>query len=261
MSSQPKFLTNSILSPTQIEDFKKTGYVVVRGLFDARETQDIQAWTDELIARPEAPGKYMKYFEQSLAQADERILSRIENFVPYHAGFSELVSGPKMLAAVSDLLGESAVLFKDKINLKLPGGDGFKAHQDIQAGWDVYAQFFITAMVAVDSSNAENGSLEMVAGHHDRGQIGRMWEPLTEAETDGMEFVPIHADPGDAVFFDSFAPHRSGPNNSTLPRRVLYVTYNRLSDGDHLEQYYADKRKSYPPDCERVEGKTYEYKV
>jgi hypothetical protein len=39
------------------------------------------------------------------------------------------------------------------------------------------------------------------------------------------------------------------------------VTYNRLSDGDHLEQYYADKRKSYPPDCERVEGKTYEYKV
>ena len=79
----------------------------------------------------EAPGKYMKYFEQSLAQTDKRILSRIENFVPYHAAFSRLVMGPKMLTAVSELLAEPAVLFKDKINLKLPGGDGFKAHQDV----------------------------------------------------------------------------------------------------------------------------------
>ena len=44
-------------------------------------------------------------------------------------------------------------------------------------------------------------------------------------------------------------------------RRVLYVTYNRLSDGDHREQYYADKRKSYPPDVERDPDKQYAYRV
>jgi ectoine hydroxylase-related dioxygenase (phytanoyl-CoA dioxygenase family) len=261
MSMQPRASKTSTLPQKEIEDFKNLGYAIVRGLFDARETQEIRGWTDELIALPEAPGKYMKYFEQSLAQPGKRILSRIENFVPYHTGFSHLVMGPKMLAAVSELLAEPAVLFKDKINLKLPGGDGFKAHQDMQAGWDTYAPFYITAMVAIDRSTAENGSLEMVAGQHDKGLLGRMWEPLTEAETAGMQFVPIYADPGDAVFFDSFAPHRSGPNSSSKPRRVLYITYNRLSDGDHREQYYADKRKSYPPDCERVAGKTYEYKV
>jgi len=45
------------------------------------------------------------------------------------------------------------------------------------------------------------------------------------------------------------------------PRRVLYITYNRASEGDWREQYYADKRKSFPPDCEREAGKVYEYKV
>ena len=66
-----------------------------------------------------------------------------------------------MRQAVSELFGEPAVLFKDKINFKLPGGDGFKAHQDVQAGWDAYAGLHITAMVAIDETNAANGSLEM----------------------------------------------------------------------------------------------------
>ena len=45
------------------------------------------------------------------------------------------------------------------------------------------------------------------------------------------------------------------------PRRVLYVTYNEAVHGDHREQYYADKRKSYPPDIEREDGKEYAYRV
>jgi hypothetical protein len=42
---------------------------------------------------------------------------------------------------------------------------------------------------------------------------------------------------------------------------VLYVTYNRRADGDHRAQYYADKRKSYPPDVERDPGRQYVYRV
>jgi len=31
--------------------------------------------------------------------------------------------------------------------------------------------------------------------------------------------------------------------------------------GDHLAQYYADKRKSYPPDIERDPDKEYVFRV
>ncbi len=113
-------------------------------------------------------------------------------------------------------------------------------------------------MVSIDASTIENGYLELAAGYHNKGFIGEKWKPLEE---DALEYVGIPTEPGDAVFFDSYAPHRSGPNLTQFARRVLYVTYNRLSEGDHRRQYYDDKRKSYPPDCERESGKEYIFRV
>ena len=144
---------------------------------------------------------------------------------------------------------------------KLPGGDGFKEHQDVQAGWDDYASVHITAMVAIDATNEENGSLEVIAGLHKQGVLGSMWAPLTDEDTGAVAYVPVHCQPGDAVFFDSYAPHRSNPNHSGKARRVLYITYNKASEGDSREQYYADKRRSYPPDIERDPGKDYSFRV
>ena len=76
-----------------------------------------------------------------------------------------------------------------------------------------------------------------------------------------MEFTPIPTKPGDLIFFDSFTPHKSASNRSKFPRRIYYATYNGISAGDNLRQYYSDKHKSYPPDIDRVKGKKYEFKV
>jgi hypothetical protein len=250
-----------ILSSAQVETFARDGYLVVRGLYGPDEVAELSTWTDEVAGYPELPGKYMMYFEESLTEPGKRLICRIENFCPYHRGFAALLEGERMRGCVSDLFGEPAVLFKDKINFKLPGGNGFTPHQDVQAGWDTYARLHITAMVSIDACTLENGCLELAAGHQRRGLIGSSWAPLAGEQLQGVEFVPCTTEPGDAVFFDSYAPHRSGPNMSRDPRRVLYVTYNRLSEGDHRAQYYADKRKSYPPDCEREAGRQYVFRV
>ena len=42
------------------------------------------------------------------------------------------------MEVVNELMGEESVLFKDKINYKYPGGEGFQPHQDITAGWGNY---------------------------------------------------------------------------------------------------------------------------
>jgi ectoine hydroxylase-related dioxygenase (phytanoyl-CoA dioxygenase family) len=229
-------------------------------MYSPEEVKEISEWTDEVAAGPEVPGKVMMYFESS-QQDGSRILCRIENFVPYHQGFSHLITQKRMQQAVSELLGEQAVLFKDKINFKLPGGDGFREHQDVQAGWDDYADLHITAMVALDETNEENGSLEMIAGMHKQGILGSKWAPLTDDDTREVPYQAVHCQPGDAVFFDSFAPHRSQPNRTDRARRVLYITYNKQSEGDSRVQYYADKRKNYPPDIERDPNKNYSFKV
>ncbi|HIE20029.1 MAG TPA: phytanoyl-CoA dioxygenase family protein, partial [Rhodospirillales bacterium] len=66
---------------------------------------------------------------------------------------------------------------------------------------------------------------------------------------------------GDVIFFDCYAPHASEPNLTDQTRRLYYATYNRLSEGDHLAQYYADKHKNYPPDIDREPGKDYVFRV
>ena len=249
------------LNEAQIASFREDGFVIVPGLFDAAEVAAIESWADEVHAWPEIAGRHMMYFEESRTEPGRRILNRIENVLPYHEKFHALAVGPKMQGACGQLFGEPAVLFKDKINFKMPGGGGFEAHQDVQAGWARYADLHITALITIDRTTRENGCLEMAKGFHRRGLIGSEWTPLTDDDLRDVEFVAIEAEPGDAVFFDSFAPHRSAPNDTDSPRRVLYYTYNKASEGDNLEQYYADKRISYPPDIEREEGKEYHYRV
>jgi len=245
------------LETSQVEEFRRDGCLWVKGAFDAASVARLGRWADELLARPEEPGRHWVYHERSVRDARD-LVQRIENISLFHAGFAELERVLGQSAA--QLLGEPAEIFKEKINYKLPGGDGFKPHQDSQAGWERYASYFLTVAVAIDACTPENGCLEIARGHQRPG-LGRTWQPLSEQELAGIVFEPIPAAPGDLVFLDSYAPHRSFPNRSERPRRVYFATYNRRSEGRHLEQYYADKRASFPPDVERDPSRTYVFRV
>ncbi len=246
------------ISKEQIEEFKSTGFLVIRKLYDTERMKEIITWTEEVRNYPEVPGNVMMYFEQSKLEPGKRIISRIEDVEPFHQGFSELFMRGEIQQITSQLFDDKAILFKDKINFKMPGADGFKAHQDVQAGWDRYSKLHITALVSVDPSTIENGCLEVANGYNNKGLIGEQWAPLEE---DGLDYIALPTEPGDAVFFDSYAPHRSKANLSNGQRRVLYVTYNAAAEGDHRRKYYDDKRLSYPPDIERDTDKEYIFRV
>lgn len=241
--------------------FERDGFVIVRGLYSTEEARQHAAWIDELASRPPSVGNEMVYFEDSLAEPGKRVLSRIERFAQFHAGLGSMVDSNRLIAPLRELLDDQPVLFKEKINFKLPGGGGFTPHQDIQPGWDAYAPYFISVLIAVDPNTLANGCLELAAGHHQRGLIGRKWEPLEGDELKGLEFVPYEMAPGDAAFFDCFTPHQSKPNLTDRPRRNLYLTYNRRRDGDYRERYFADKRRSFPPDFERDPNARYMFRV
>lgn len=242
----------------QLESWQQAGFLVVRNFFNAPETAELLRWTEEITNAPEVPGRHMVYYEDSRIEPGARVMQRIENFCPFHDGFDRMVRKERLSQWVDTLMGGPTVLFKEKINFKLPGGAGFEPHQDQQAGWTRYAPLFVTALVTLDPATLANGCLELVAGKHRDGLIGEEWKPLSWDEL-GLE--PVETAPGDVVFFDSFVPHASKPNTTDKPRRILYLTYNRADFGDHRQQYFADKRREFPPDIER-DGKTsYEFRV
>ena len=150
-----------MLDAPAMQHWRRHGWVWLRDVLDQREVAELTRWTDEIAALPETPGKWMRYYERRKSAPDVKMLARIENFVPYHAGLAGLLLGERMLQLLAELCGEPVVLFKDKINFKLPGGAGFAPHQDAPAYVDFGVEHHLTLMVPVDPFTRDNGCLEI----------------------------------------------------------------------------------------------------
>eukprot|EP01064_Diplonema_japonicum_P031371 TRINITY_DN557_c2_g1_i1.p1 TRINITY_DN557_c2_g1~~TRINITY_DN557_c2_g1_i1.p1 ORF type:complete len:297 (+),score=76.57 TRINITY_DN557_c2_g1_i1:59-949(+) len=248
---------------SELRDWNREGILVRRNAIPPEKLTLLKRYLQEMHEVPPTKGGLWKYFEADATNSSNRILNRIEKFTTYHKGMKALVEEPWIKGVVSDLLGGEVALFKEKVNYKLPGGGGFEPHQDMQPGWTKYAPQMVSVLLTADDNTIENGCLEVVKGAHARtgGLIGRMHVPLNETETMGLKWEYLEAHPGDIVFFDAWAPHKSAPNKGTAARRNTYLTFNLKAYGDHREAYYADKHRSLPPDADRIPGVDYSYKV
>jgi ectoine hydroxylase-related dioxygenase (phytanoyl-CoA dioxygenase family) len=244
------------LSLAQRAAWRTQGFLHLPGFFG--DGSQLASWTEELAGWPETAGKWMKYFESATDGSDDRMLCRIEYFLDFHKGWRGAIEDARMESILGELFGEPSVLFKEKINLKLPGGSGFTAHQDAPAFSAFGQPFHITAMVSIDGSTVGNGCLEMAVGRHDEGLFEMTGaQVLSDTSIESMQWTPLETQPGDLVLFGSRIPHRSGPNRSRSSRRAAYLTYNAASQGSRRDAYYLDKRAVFPPEIERVKGRDY----
>jgi hypothetical protein len=247
-----------VLDPGAAEHFRRHGWVLLRSFLSPEETRNVGRWTDEIAAWGEVPGKWMRYYERRAGDPDAKQLARIENFMSYHEGLRQLFSSGRLTSLLAECCGEPVVLFKDKINFKLPGGAGFADHQDAPAYVNFGVEHQLTLMVPVDPFTRDNGCLEMGMNACERVFLPHRADGTLEPEVmAGLEVVPVLAVPGDVIVFDAWVPHRSGPNRSGSPRRSYYLTFNPASAGDHREAYYARKRECFPPEYERRPGVDY----
>lgn len=236
------------ITPAQKEQFDEDGFIVLRASeHQAVVPQELQSWAEEVSNLPRENGKWMPYDE--ITASGERQLMRTENFTPYHAGFSALLLGERLRGILAQLTGEEMLLFKDKINYKLPGGNGFQAHLDAPAYDHIGRIEHTTANLAVDAATSDNGCVEVVPGSHRMdvslshgGHIAADWE-------EAHDWIPVELEAGDLLIFGSHLAHRSADNKTDKARRSVYATYACASDGRDLrERYYADRRENFPPD-------------
>jgi len=246
-----------VLSESAVCEYERDGFIVLPNLLSKAEKSHLSHWTQEVQDWPETKGKWMQYFEIVKGQ---RQLCRTENYLDYHDGLKSLIEG-KLTNAVSQCMREPSILFKEKVNYKLPGGAGFTAHQDAPAYIKFPVRHHITAMVAVDELTVENGTLELVRGEHEKGLFahpsGVIDHKITDVYDKEESWKPVIAEAGTVILFHSYVPHRSGKNLTEKPRRVHYLTFNPIADGEYRNAYYAEKRAMFPPDIERIPGVDY----
>lgn len=250
--SRPK-----VLSEAQINAYEADGYVILKDILPSSVKENLTAWARLLEDLPETPGKWMKYYEID-SNTGERLLCRVENFSPFFKDLKNLTEG-LIKDVSSELFGEEASLYKEKINFKMPKGNGFNAHQDQPAFTSFGINTLLTVLLPVDPNTRLSGGIDIVAREHRKKEI-------MPQNTDGsirtdieakLNWLPVDVYPGDLVFFDSYAPHRSDVNLSTFTRRNIYLTYNPSSLGYFRDKYYDEKRRLFPPECERDPNKDY----
>lgn len=245
------------LTKEQVKSYEEDGYLIIKNMLPAHIKSNLAQLSTQLEELPETPGKWMKYYEVD-KRTGNRMLCRIENFLPFSSDLSEISYG--LITDIStDLFGEQAVIYKEKINFKFPKGSGFNAHQDQPAFVSFGINKLLTVLLPIDPNTRLSGGLDMVRHiHKDRKIYSQNSDGSIRTDIEAkMNWVPIDGEAGDLVFFDSFAPHRSDINFSTFTRRNLYLTYNPLSLGSFREMYYEEKRRLFPPECERDPNKDY----
>lgn len=185
----------------------------------------------------------------------KKSLTRLEHFVDAHKAWSDLCHN-YLRRLVSKALGVEMVLYKEKLNIKPPGGSGFAPHLDTPslriALGENGPQTFCTVMVAIDEMTLANGCLRICKGSwsEDRcvatiapeeggnpdagGRAGAI--PLEVADT--LEYEPLLCKGGTIAVFNGWAPHRSAANTSPFPRRAVFLTYNPKHEGDFHKRYY-----------------------
>ena len=114
-------------------DWQRHGWLWLRRFLSERDVENLRRWTDEVAAWPEVPGRWMRYYERRPGAAGGKMLARIENFEPYHEGLAALFASPRLMDLLAECCGEPVLLFKDKVNFKLPGGAAYAPHQDAPA--------------------------------------------------------------------------------------------------------------------------------
>lgn len=240
------------LSRAQIELYKRNGYLIIRDLLTSEETANIIAWTNEVKSWDGKTTKAYLQYDETTEEGIVRCSS--ENFASEHHGFADLLSGERLIKPISDLHGEDVHLFKEKINYKVAKAGGYDPHIDASSYEHIKSlkdKIHTTLLIAVERATVENGCLEVVPGSHVDGRTNPIptvgGKTITDEWTKAHEWKAIPLEPGQALIFDSYLAHRSGPNHTDSGRACLYATYSTQREGENVHTEYYEHRSKYWP--------------
>ena len=241
-------MRNHRLDADELERLATDGYVLRRAVFTQDEVgaavDTCESLVTDVAARERRKrstiGSYTFEDDPSATlmvkwEGDSDVIHGLEPLVHLSPFLAEFAVDPRFVEPMIDVVGDPApMLFTEKLNLKRPHRGGRNPlHQDFPYWSDAEdASRIATAMMFLDDSDTDNGTLEVVPGSHRNGQ----WQTRTDSDFfgnleidpatgDGVTTVPLEVPAGSVVYFGPFLVHRSAPNRSERERRALLFSY------------------------------------
>jgi chlorinating enzyme len=218
-----------VLTPEQISQFNREGYIRGQRIFSDPEIAAIRSYFDDLLARTIAAG------------GDSYSISTA------HAKYGrvyDILTNPRIVACVKDLLGENVVAWGSHFFCKMPhDGKAVAWHQDASY-WPLTPSKAVTAWLAIDDADVENACMRFIAGSHHVGHL--TYRPSDAAEHNVLNQTIENAEQygtpvddelsaGEISIHSDLLLHGSEANNSDRRRCGLTLRYCAAEVRAHMD--------------------------
>lgn len=207
------------LSREQVAAFNRDGYLMPLRLFDNAEIAGIREYFDGLLARTLAAGGN----SYSISTAH----------LQYGPVF-DLLTHPRIVAVVKDLLGDDVIAWGSHFFCKMPGdGKRVSWHQDASY-WPLTPSKAVTVWLAIDDASVENACMRYIPRTHTLGHLTYALREDDDREVlnqtvNGAEQlgdpVDVELAAGEASLHSDLLLHGSEANESTRRRCGLTLRY------------------------------------
>ena len=235
-------MTSMAIDQSSIETFQAQGYIVAKALFSREETERYIAHYMEL----RASGSYLGDSPGVDNAEDDPLLSypRMLNMHRWDEPSRDWILDSRIGEWLTPLVGQDPLAVQTMFYFKPPLSRGQALHQDnyylkVQPGT------CCAAWLALDSSDEENGCLQVVPGTHDIPLLCPERADTGESFTDDLVRLPddlqpqaVPMDAGDVIFFNGQIVHGSFPNRSETRFRRSLIAHYVAGDAEQVARFY-----------------------
>ncbi len=215
--------------------YRHAGHATAHRVFSvermAQARADLEAWSEEVLSRLSEKEERW-YLDRATGT---RVLRKLDNPHASRAFFEALARDPALVQRVEALIGPGVSVYFSQIFFKPPQGGGPKpAHQDNFYFGPNDPEGVVTAWIALDDADEENGCLSFGEATH-QGPILPHSAPqdrpfdlqISDCDLAEIDMRPAPVPRGGVSFHHGGTVHRSGDNRSSRWRRACAFHYVR----------------------------------
>lgn len=208
-----------VLTSDQIDHFNREGYIRPLPIFSDDEMIGIRSYFDDLLEKTIAAGGD----SYSISTAHMK-----------HGRVYDLLTEPRILDCVSDLLGDNVIAWGSHFFCKMPhDGKAVAWHQDASY-WPLSPSKAVTVWLAIDDADVENACMRFIAGSQHFGHMtyrsseGQEHNVLNQTIDNPQQYgteVDDELKAGQMSLHSDLLLHGSEANNSDRRRCGLTLRY------------------------------------
>ena len=253
-------MRDSSLDGSEILEFYERGYIRPGRVFDDEQVGELRNLVDSVTAAEQPEGRLYDLLDPDLwpdegegdgsngnaGDGTGRHVEFLFNLWRVEPRIRKYVFDPRLARWASQLIGARAVrILEDNALWKEPHSGGeLKWHQDWPY-WPLAQPNAVTAWIALDDTDADNGAMSAAVGSHLTGETlpaafgtGTPYlqdrrpdvvKPIRDPRDEGFEIATISLRAGEVSFHSSLLWHGSGPNDSDRIRRAVVIRF--VGDG------------------------------